>query len=363
MQSKRLTLILVVAVAAAVAAWLAARERAPGTSLATGAALVAGLDERVNDVTRVAATGAGGVTLVTLDKGDAAWTVAERGGYRADPAKIRKFLLELADAQLVEQKTAKPENYPALGVEDVSAADATGIEIALTGLGEPARFVLGKTARGGNAVYVRRSDEPTSWVANRRLSFDKTPTGWLDNALIDINAARVQRVDIVQGDGATLSAVRGTVNMEIQDLPQGKAPASPTEANALAGVLDDLRFDDVAPAEGFDFGDAEPVRATYTTSEGLVVEASLYKIGESHHVTLTARAERLSEPAPEPAPPTTDGDAGEATQEPDRPDPDAMLEAMQAEADTLNDRVAGWVYQIPLYKYEQMTHTIDELIE
>ena len=42
----------------------------------------------------------------------------QRGDYPADVAKLRKLLLALGDAKIVEEKTSSPANYPIIGVED-----------------------------------------------------------------------------------------------------------------------------------------------------------------------------------------------------------------------------------------------------
>src|SRR5258708_21640240 len=55
---------------------------------------------------------------VTMHEKDGRWTVAERGDYPADVSKLRKLLLALSDAKIVEEKTSNPANYPVIGLED-----------------------------------------------------------------------------------------------------------------------------------------------------------------------------------------------------------------------------------------------------
>ena len=54
----------------------------------------------------------------TVDK--ETWTVAERDNYPADTGRLRKLLLELAEARLLEEKTSNPELYDRLKVEDIA---------------------------------------------------------------------------------------------------------------------------------------------------------------------------------------------------------------------------------------------------
>ena len=117
--------------------------------------LAPSLRDHVNDVSKVVVIGAGDKTLATLVRGAKGWTLAEKGGYAIDTGKLREFLLKLGDAKLVERKTVIPEKYATLGVEDVSAKEAKGLQVELDGLAQPLKLILGMTnPRGG--TFVRR---------------------------------------------------------------------------------------------------------------------------------------------------------------------------------------------------------------
>ena len=60
------------------------------------------------------------------------WTVAERANYPADVSKLRKLLLALSDAKIVEEKTSNPASYAIIGVEDPTMPGAAGAEIELS---------------------------------------------------------------------------------------------------------------------------------------------------------------------------------------------------------------------------------------
>ncbi|MFK7887906.1 MAG: DUF4340 domain-containing protein [Gammaproteobacteria bacterium] len=355
MSGKTLSLIGGALVAAALA-FFVAQNRAPSTQVVAQAQLFVGLSEGINDVDRVTVTGAGNEVKVTLVRGEAAWTVAQRGGYRADPAKVRKLLIDLADAQLIERKTARPENYAVLGVEDVSAQTATGVQIALGGLGAEQAVILGNSARNNAAMYVRRSAEAVSWVANARLRFDQTPAAWLVKDLIDINTSRMQRMRIEHADGEVVDVARAGVNFEVLNAPDGKTLADSTTANETAGVINNLKFEDVVAAGQFDAGDAPSTKIEFRTSDGLVVDATATAANGKYYLSLTTRPEQLTPAdfasAEAPA-------AGEPTP---AEKVIAMFSAMQAQSADINQRVDGWVFSIPLFKYEQLTRRMDAML-
>ncbi len=358
MQEGRYIYLIILAIVAGVAATLVARNRAPDTEVAAAAALMPGLAERVNDVTAISATGAGDAALLTLRKGEQAWTVAEKGDYPADPSKVRKFLLDLADAKLVEKKTGRPENFPRLGVEAVSAPEAAGVRVELAGLDDGRAVILGNSTRGGNARYVRVADEEQAWLADKNLVFAKDSGDWLNKDVMDVDAARVTAVTIRHPDGTTLAARRGAVNFEIADLPEGKVLNSPAAANSLANVLDGLRFEDVEPQATFEAGEAEPVAVTYETSDGLVIDARAYARDDTFYATFESR---FDESVTEALPLPDSGEGGEEAAEP-ATDPETAA-ATREESERIDARVSGWVYKIPRYKHEQMSRKVDFFVK
>ena len=85
-------------------------------------------------------------------------------GYPADAAKVRKLLLALAEAKPVEEKTSNPANYAALGVEDVSSADATGVRVELEGTAQPVNLIVGKAAgRQGRLMCDVPANQQAGW--------------------------------------------------------------------------------------------------------------------------------------------------------------------------------------------------------
>lgn len=355
MSGKMMTLIAA-AVLAAVLAFVVAQNRAPNTQVVDEAPLFAGLNERINDVDRVTITGAGDEIKVSLVRGEDAWTVAERGGYRADPAKVRKLLIDLANARLIERKTSRPENYSALGVEDVADAAAAGIKITLGGLDAVDAVILGNSARNNAAMYARRSSEAASWVADTRLRIDQKPEAWLVKDLIDVNASRVKQVRITHADGEVVEAIRGAENFEVTNLPDGKSLSSPNVADAMAGVLDDLKFEDVVAAADFPAENTPAATVVYQTSDGLEVNATATAASGKFYLSLTTKPLQL------------DAQAFASNDEPAEGAPSAaekavaMFAAMQTQSAQINARVDGWVYTIPLFKYEQLTRRITDLV-
>ncbi|HEX7769586.1 MAG TPA: DUF4340 domain-containing protein, partial [Dokdonella sp.] len=203
-------------------------------------ALAPALVDHVNDVDKVVVTAAGNTVRATLVRGDKGWTLLEKGGYAVDTGKLRAFLLKLADARLLEAKTANKERHAALGVEDVAAADAKGTQVELGGLAQPVKLVIGEANARGGGTFVRRADDAQSWLASGSLAPEKSAVDWLARDLVDIDAARIAEVALTDAGGKVVRAAKdaeGDANFKLADVPKGREPASDYAVNSLASGL------------------------------------------------------------------------------------------------------------------------------
>lgn len=401
MRSRQLTLLAVAAAAAILAAIWAAQDRAPDSGAAGGGPLVPGLEAGVNDVTEVDIGTGAADALVTLERGEDGWTVAQKSGYPADIGKLRQLLLALAEATVLEQKTSDPESYAQLGVGDEIEDDATGGWIGIAGLAEPVRLVIGEKARGGSSTYARRGGEDTALLVSGNLDIDKQPIEWLRRDVLDVAAESVQSVTIAHPGGGTLEvtkATRGLPDFSVEDIPAGQQLKSAAEVNAVASALTGLRLEDVQPAR--DFAADESVRAIYRLFDGTVFTLDVAGQDERRlvHVDVAfdeeladamAQASAAAEGAAEPAQgegadesagaePLQTGDvevsepaAGAGAE----PDADAQAAAADAEAARvareaarekaamLESQLEPWLFEVSDYKYEQLTRTSEDLFE
>ena len=99
-----------------------------------GGLLLPDLGGDLDRITEVSVIGAGSQPVATLTRGeDGGWSVAEKDSYPADVEKVRQTLIGLAEARIVEPKTANPDFYDRLGVEGVEDDAAGGVAVMLTG--------------------------------------------------------------------------------------------------------------------------------------------------------------------------------------------------------------------------------------
>lgn len=290
----------------------------------------------VDEITSIEIVGAGREIIATLDRGGDGWTVRERGGYNADLTKVRHTLLSLAEARILEAKTANPELHDRLGVEDVEADDAGGLAVTLHGPAEPMAIIVGDAA-GDYRRYVRRAGESQSYMINRDPEINETPADWLDTAVIDLASSRVREITVTHPDGEIVRAAKTSAddaNFTVEGIPEGRSLLYVSVANVIAGVLQNLTLEDVERATD---AATEQTVTEFVTFDGLRLTVTGLERDDATWISIAAAPESASQQAYQ---------ADAAT-----------------EAQTLNERLRGWRYRIPSYKFEQLTRRMDDLIQ
>ncbi|SFN25919.1 DUF4340 domain-containing protein [Dokdonella immobilis] len=393
MNQRTLIKLGVVTVVAVIAAFAINHSRQPVSEFSDRAtSLVDGLGEHVNDVNGLTLSEAGGRKTVELTRSDKGWTVKDKGGYPADTGKLRGYLLKVADASLIERKTANKERYPDIGVADISESTAKGIQVEIAGLAAPVSFIAGTFNAQGGGTYVRRSGEAQSWLAKGNLIPDRNASDWLRKDLANIPSERIASVTITHADGRPLRVFKNAPedpHYTIADLPKGREASSDFAANGLASVLADLRIDDVAPTTEVAVPDnAKLIR--YQTFDGLVVDAHEWQVGDKHYASfaasldedvagkhIAAEQEKASAAAAAVEQKAAATDTGktegsdakaEGASQPASPvDPEKdradRMATLRTEVDALNAAFQGWSFVVPAYKSANMTKTMDDLLK
>ena len=276
-----------------------------------GAALIPTLAGELNTVTALSVRRGSAAPTVTVHEKDGRWTVAERGDYPADVAKLRKLLLALSDAKIVEEKTSNPANFAVIGVEDPSSPAATGAEISVTARDGKHAVIIGKPVGGGN--FARRSGGNASYSVEPGISFESEPRLWIDSRLLDVAVGGIQRIEVKPAAGpaytvhrmaaastnsgaaapansaaagASPAASKSDDNFTLDGVPPGRKAADSVQLAPSPTAFSGLTADDVTPAGDVDFSKATV--ATVTLSDGNVITLSGAVVGDKHWIRVKA---------------------------------------------------------------------------
>jgi len=307
---------------------------AGGERVGTDQRALPALSAELGDVASVEVHRAG-LDLTFVRDGDN-WLVAQKSNYPADPGKIRRIVLALADMSLVEPKTSKPELYPRLEVEDPGKGKSTLVVIKDKSGADLARLIVGKRAydrlgEGNDGVYVRQPGDPQSWLARGSLDLSDNMPNWLVRRIVDIPDSNVAKVILTQPSGAvvTLSRAKPDAKFALDTPPKDAKYKSDAALGEPAMALETLDLEDVRPAAKLPVPDRGVTAATYTTFDGLTVNVKLFQHDNKSWIAVAA---------------TGSGKAAVA-------------------AEKINGQAARWVYAIPSYKAKMIETKLADLLE
>ena len=279
-----------------------------------------------------------GATKVNLNLVAAQWAVVEKGNYKAAQGKVRQLLLALAELTLVEPKTARPELFARLGLDDPSNGKATLVDLQDRTGKTVAAVIVGKTRHdrlgdGSDAVYVRRPGEDQTWLARGSLDLPADVIGWLDRHIIDIPASRIASATLTAGDGTALTLRRETAaaKFAVLDAPADSKLKGEAAIAEPAGALAALTLDDVKPAAELPVPQDNVATAVFTTFDGLTITLRL------------APRDNAAQSA--------DWVAVKA----------AGSGAAEGEAAAINSRVGRWTYAVPAARAKLLRTTLHDL--
>jgi hypothetical protein len=327
MSRQQFTALLIAAfVALSAAVYFSTQRNAAGE--VHGLPLLPALSSELNTVTSLSVLKGSPTPSVTVHKQGAEWTVAERANYPADVSKLRRLLLSLRDAKILEEKTSNPANYSIIGVEDPTKPGATGAQIELITKEGKQDVIVGKAAEQGS--FVRRAGEKGSYIVEPAISFDAEPRYWIDTRLLDLSTDKIQSIQFKPetGPGYTLRRVtepapkpatpaastqagKGSASNGAAAAPATTAaPAAPAaskfvlegvpsgrqalDSNGLAPsptAFSNLTDDDVAPVGNVDF--SKPSTVTLTLSDGSVITLTGAAVGEKRWIQIAALKDPL----------------------------------------------------------------------
>lgn len=231
----------------------------------------------------------------TLFKQGEDWFIKERWSFSADFNLVKRALIDIAEAKILERKTNNPEHYFLLGVEGVEEGGASIQVTLLNGEQQVAGLLLGTEREIENNVgprqfYVRRSDEDRVWLAEGYLNLNPLMLNWIKSEVTNVARERIAQVNIIQptGETATIVNVGKKDKFGVPGALEKTVFKYEQLGYDIAGTLNQLRMEDVQPLSDFSRGDSEVVTAEFITFDGLKVITETSFIDGFYYTTFSA---------------------------------------------------------------------------
>jgi hypothetical protein len=332
---------------------------------------------------------------VTLVRGEKRWGVKEKSGYWADVEKVKQTIIGLAELRILEPKTKNPDLYHRLGLQDTEqdGSLSTIVRLKTPNNPEAAVVIVGnqRPAKGNprmSDIYVRQPGEPQTWLVMGNLPLEKVAEEWLDKEITALTSKRVRRVTVTHPGGKTLRVSKDKpedLDFQLDSIPPGFKVASQFNVNNVVGTLVQLSLEDVKKEGEVNFQDHPGVSADLETFDGLRLRMQTANVdekifgkffaefdpdlirpgqakpssekGEGVSAAASVTEEKITEPK-------KGGQSEEKNSEAVSEEETVVKkpEEVRQEVAALNQRVEGWVYELPKFRVENFSKFTKDFI-
>ncbi len=337
MKPHQFAALAILAIISFVAAFIAySAQTVTSTSIPPGAKLFPGLAASAAGITTIEISQ--GPRTLTLEKKGEQWLIKERDGFPANPDRVRALLLKLTTTELAEAKTKNKLRYPMLELGDPKRENANSYLIRLLGSEQKpeAEIIIGKTRRnafgpGKNGSYVRKTDDPQTWLVTREFELGLKLRNWARENLLSLKPKEIKTatVEVAGETPYDIEREENRRNFRLTTIPDGKKIRYENSADDIVENLSKFKIDDVRKARGAASDTSTVSKARFKTDKGLEIEISAQKETDFAWISLTAKGE------------------GET----------------KAKADKLKALADGWEFRIPTSQYGYIFKKYADLLE
>lgn len=322
------------------------------------ALLLPQLKSEIDQVDRIVIKEVQNKAAVTLNKTNSTWVVHEKDAYVAETAKVKRFLIQLSHAELLEAKTKKSEYFHRLGLADLTEEKTEGqgsvVELFI-GDKLVGSAMIGKFNPGAVVgTFARQGDEVQAWLTSLQTNIDKSPLAWLDKKLTHIETTAIKQVTITPDVGEPLVVYKDKPtdkHFKIKNLPKDAVLKAKNAHNSVANGLRNFNFIDVVPNDSVDFSKGTLTNVSYKMFDGLVIDATLLETEDGDYYLRLKPRKDLADSA-----------IGAITSEQKASDSDHSYNTIK-DFSVLSERFEGRVYKIPNYKANTMNKLLADFIE
>jgi hypothetical protein len=275
---------------------------------------------------------------LTLQRNNNSWQIMEKNDFPVLQDKVEELLFAMAELRIVEPKTANPQLYKQLDVDDFydDASKAILITVQDQQNSNLAKVIIGK--REGLAtgedyiehIFIRKADDSQTWLVQGLLPLSNDFKDWVEQPLLGVlESDQVKRLVLRKANGDKVIIAKLAPEQEDFVLETMQARPGMTldvdSVNTLPFEVAQLEFEDVIPAVGQSFDWSNSVVADVESFPGINVALSVLSQDNAVFARINASA---AEDAPQ---------------------------AIKDQVASYNQSKAPWVYRLPPDFYKAIT--------
>jgi hypothetical protein len=251
---------------------------------------------------------------LTLAQKDGRWTIAERGGFPADVAKVREFVVRMIELKVAQSEPIGEQDRVRLALEEPGKDGAgTLVEFRSADGKALARLVAGKPyfkresegasrAADGRFVVLPASAATVVIVPDPLAQASARSADWIDTTAFKVEKVKAMEVRFPGGDRWKIERARDDANWKLAGLRAGEK-VSVTRANSASYSLSLVELADVAPpgTKPADAGLDKPIVVEASTLDGLHYGLKIGKLeGDNYYVGFKGGGSAAKDRRPEP---------------------------------------------------------------
>jgi hypothetical protein len=218
--------------------------------------------------------------IATFDPELAAYPVAQR--------KLAEFTQSLAQADVEEAKTNKPEKHIRLGLQSIDVTDSLATLVRFTAGAKSWQVLVGNKASLGDGSYVRKPDQSQSWRTEKSFILPVDKFSWLQQPILPFKVKDIGSVSRVDKQKWQIIKNTSTSNFELKNMPQDKDLQYPSILNALVSSVTNLNFEQLAPIDPPLKNLQLLTQLEITITAGEVFQVVLSRVGDRYYANFTS---------------------------------------------------------------------------
>ncbi len=268
------------------------RARRPANAAALGQVLLK--DLKAADIASIRIAEAKNV--LTLERKDERWTLAERAGFPADFSKVREFVLKAIELKAGQSEPLGEKDRARLNLDESGTllefrgADGKSMSSLIVGKKYFKREVENPEKALGDGRFVLLPADPKTVyiVADPLLQATAKTAEWVERAAFQVEKVKTLDVKFPDGGGYRIERSGDNADWKLAGLKPGEK-LEVTKANAASYVLSTLDLADVLPKDTKDTGLDKPIEIKATTLDSLSYDIKVGKLqGDNYFVTFTS---------------------------------------------------------------------------
>ena len=219
-----------------------------------------------------------GEEVIEIKKVGSNWLL--NSGFYVNLTPLSELFQSLQSAEIVEAKTANPENFKQLSLadDDLNVAVYQGENLI-------SHFHLGKSSNSA-MTFVRKAGDNQSYLVKNFKPVVFNVSNWQLKTLLDIPASDVIGIEFLPSEGESCKVQRNAddLSLVVTDMPADYQLIDVAQLNNLAAGLSRLMVDDALPVNLTE----KTLKQTnhYELKDNSKVTVNLYQQEEDYYLTI-----------------------------------------------------------------------------